>query len=530
MDLISNDFKLEFKNICKILQSYDENYSYLHNRENKDLNDVKNFISFDFLKFVESEPSVNTIKLINEFEKELDKFYMYGACNGLANKTFIGIGGALNSGKSSFLNKLFSISILPSMITPATSVPTYVVQNEEPKISLLNVFNNIIDVSEEEIKNIYYEFEDTYNIPVSNILKNIFIQIPEQKYSNLAFLDTAGCGLLKKEDYNDNNYYKLVSGQLNSCNYILWFVDSESGTIKESDIEFLESLRKDIPILVIISRTDKKQSHDIEKIENQVRMKLKRTGIAFVDIIPYSSKNTDKDSINKIEEYLEKWNETKRKCTVGRNFQLIFNKLEEDFYEKRKKETMNLNIINSLLINIEQIEEIKKIELVREEIIYKINRLKQREKELKQLNIKFFSLLKKSGEAFGIDIYESLLDEPNGNLVKFIRQYKKENNIEDKNYRSLINIRLHYSSNENLRNNGLFLSQDISIIYKEIINKKLNHIHNSDLLLTKKSIKNIIKVFSDLKLEKKEDNSMLIKQKVKKLNAKDIDWIKIKEI
>lgn len=529
MNLIGDDLK--FKSISKILQSYDENYFYLDNKENKDFNDIKNFINVDFLKFLENEFSVNAVKLINEFEKELDKFYMYMACRSLVSKTLIGIGGALNSGKSSFLNKLFSINILPSTITPSIAVPTYVVQNENVKISMLNIFNNIVEVNEEEIKNIYYEFEDTYNIPVSNILKNIFLQIPEQRYSNLAFLDTAGCGLLRKEDYNENNDYKFISEQLNSCNYILWFVDSESGTIKESDIEFLETLRKDIPILIIISRTDKKQSSDIEKIENQVRMKLKKTGIAVCDIIPYSSKNADIDSTNKIKEYLEKWNDTKMKCTIGKDFQFIFDKIEEHFHEKRKKETMNLNTINSLLINVKQFEEIQKLESIQQEIIYKINRLKEREKELKQLNIKFLSLLKKSAQAVGIDIYESLTDKTNGNLAKFIKQYKKENNIEDKNYKSLINIRLYYNGNEKFRNKSLFLSQHISMACKEIINKKLSHVHRGDVFMTKKRIIDAIEAFSNcnLKLEKKE-NTMLIKHKLKKINTKDIDWIKIKEI
>lgn len=533
MDLIENDFKIEFETVCKILQNHNESYSYLDNKEIKDFKDIKNFINGDFLEFINNQPSINIIGLVKEFEKELDKFYMYAACSNLVNKTLVGIGGALNSGKSSFLNKLFSINILPSMITPATSVPTYVIQNENIKISLLNVFNNIIEIDETEIKNIYHEFEDTYNIPVGNILKSIFIQIPEQKYSNLAFLDTAGCSLIRKEDYNENNDYILMREHLNSCNYILWFVDSESGTIKESDIDFLESLKKDIPILVIISRVDKKQSSDMERIEKQVRMRLKKTGIAVLDIIQYSAKNVDKESMNKIEAYLKKWNENEVKCTTARNFQSIFYRLENYFYERRKKEKINLNTINSLLLNVEQVEDRNKIELIQEEIRHEINRIKQWEMELKKLNIEFLGLLKKAAELVGIDIYENLADNQNDKLIKFIRQYKKVNNIEERNYKGLINIRLYCSNNESLRNSSLFSEQNNSLIYKEIINKKISHISKSGLLENKNSIKNIIKVFSNSNInsEKKEKrNSLVIKHKVKKINAKDINFIKIKEI
>lgn len=530
MDELSNDFKLQFKTICKIIQSYDEGYSYL---DNKEFNELKDFITFDFLKFIENEPLVNKTELVNKFEKELDKFYMYAACSHLVKKTLVGVGGALNSGKSSFLNNLFSINILPSMITPSTSVPTYLIKGEKVKISLLNIFNKIINVNEEEMKNIYYEFEDTYNIPVSDIIKNVFIQVPQQKYLNLSFLDIVGYSFFGKEAYNDNNDYKIIGERLNSCDYILWFVDSECGTIKQSDIDFLENLKKDIPILIVISRADKKQISDIEKIENEVRMKLKKSGIGALDIIPYSSKNSDIYSINKIEEYLEKWNMNDVKCTIARDFQVLFDKFGEHFYEERKKEKMNLSIINSLLINAEQIEEIKKIELIQEEIRYKINRIKQKEKELKKLNIKFFSLLKKSAEAVGIDIYESLTDEQNGKIANFIKEYKKENKIKDKNYKNLINIRLYYSSNESFINSRLFSSRNSSIIYKDIINKKLNNINRKEQLQHRKSIKKIIESFSELsfKLEKKEkNNNMLIRNKVKNLKVKDIDWIKIKEV
>lgn len=530
MDVLSNDFKLEFTAICKVLQSYDESYSYL---DNKQFNDIKSFVNSDFLKFIESEHFLNKKELVDKFEKELDKFYMYATCSPLVNKTMIGIGGALNSGKSSFLNNLFSVNILPSMITPATLVPTYVLHNENRKISLLNAFNKMIDVNEEEMKNIYYEFEDTYNFPVSNILNKIFIQIPEQRYCNLAFLDIAGYSIFGKGAYNDNNDCKLISQQLNSCNYILWFVDSECGTIKQSDIDFLGNLKKDIPILIIISRADKKQIKDIEKIENEVRMKLKKSGVGVLEIIPYSSKNSDIYPINKIEQYLEKWNINDVKCTIARDFQVLFDKFEERFCEERKSEKRNLSIINSLLLNIEQAEEIKKIELIEEEIVYKIDRIKQSEKKLKQLNVKFLSLLRKCAEEAGIDIYESLKDEQNGSIVNFIKEYKKENGIKDKNYKNLINMRLYYSSNESLKDKVLFSNYNNSIIYKEIINKKLSSINRGRLLYHKRSIKNIIKGFSNssFKLEKKKkNNNIIIKNKVKNLKTKDIGWIKIKEV
>lgn len=530
MDVPSKDFKVEFTAICKMLESYDEGYCCL---DNKQFNEIKDFITFEFFKFMENEPLINKTELVNKFEKELEKFYMYATCSYLVNKTLVGIGGSLNSGKSSFLNNLFDINILPSMITPATLVPTYVLQNENRKISLLNAFNKIIDVNEEEIKNIYYEFEDTYNIPVSNILKKIFIQIPEQRYSNLAFLDTAGYSLLGKKTYSDDKNCKSIREQLNSCDYILWFVDSECGTIKQSDIEFLENLKRDIPILIVISRADKKPIKDIEKIENEVRMSLKKSGVGVLDIIPYSSKNSDIYPINNIEQYLEKWNINDVKCTVARDFQVIFDEFAELFYEERKKKKANLSIINLLLLNIQQAEEIKKIELIQEEIGYKIDRIKQSEKELKQLNMKFLSLLRKCAEEVGIYIYESLTAEKNGNIVNFIKEYKKENKIKDKNYKNLINIQLYYSSNESFKSKGLFSNNNNSIIYKEIINKKLSCTNRGQLLHHKRSIKNIIKGFSNssFKLQKKKkDNNILIKNKVRNLKTKDIDWIKIKEV
>lgn len=64
---------------------------------------------------------------------------------------------------------------------------------------------------------------------------------------------------------------EIARAQLNAAHFVVWVISAESGVMSEQDLCFLQSLRLGIPLLVVISRADKRPASDIAAIADRVR-------------------------------------------------------------------------------------------------------------------------------------------------------------------------------------------------------------------------------------------------------------------
>ena len=130
--------------------------------------------------------------LYAEFQAEYEKLKDFLLYKPLLEKTIVALGGGFSSGKSSFLNAMmkrvlgedYNVSILPEDIDPSTSVPTYLVQGEEPRLSGVNIFDCRFEMPAGDIRSISHGFgavrEGEKGVTLGHIVRNLFLSVPFQ--------------------------------------------------------------------------------------------------------------------------------------------------------------------------------------------------------------------------------------------------------------------------------------------------------------------------------------------------------------
>lgn len=506
--------------------------------ESKFIQRLDTFVKKEFLDFTKKVSLENNIGLFNELVDELNKFCEFAAFDNIFNKNIIGVGGSFNSGKSSFINAMLEEKILPAQLIPTTYVPTYIFNGEEKNINSINSFNSISSLTIEEMQNISYRFSEEYKVPLDKILRTLLIQLPDVKYSNLAFLDTPGyCKETYKYNYNE---YNSIQNRLKSCNYIIWLVDAESGTIKEDDIYFLKNFNKKAPILILLSKADKKDIDDIDKIEKEVRKRLALNGINILDIIPFSVKKPAQYPISNIKDYLNKWNGNKVETLFQQNFKCVFEEFAKYIERKITDEKKKLYNLNSIIIfnNENNTDSNNFIEDSVKEAKFNIGKIKADEVELKELQEKFFSLLKEVSEELGLNITYNSDKKNKKNIVdtlNVVKKYKKRKGLKDKYYSNIIKINLDNVNHEHFHKSvGKFCSENAEV-YKEKIYSKLKYAKVKDEVDYVDLINNKFKAAANIEhnrlLRKEKIYFNLIKEKMgKQYVKKDSSWIKVDEV
>lgn len=396
-------------------------------------------------------------ELYTDFKAEYEKFRDFILYDKLIGKNIIALGGGFSSGKSSFLNALMGKSVLPADIDPSTSVPTYIVKGEKHEVMGINVFDAKVQMRPRDIKKIAHGFgevEDddderiTDAVTLGHVLDNIFFSTPLHKYENIAFLDTPGYSKPDSEKYSAKTDEQIARGQLNSSNYILWFVQADAGTITEEDIKFIKTLHQDIPKLIIVNKSDKKNLTDLKNIIEKIKATLDIKGVRYVDAYAFTSRLdqiTDdnlkafvEQSMDKIRQQISDWNSQIYESNFARNFKKIFVRCKEFYEDEIDEESRKLTRLNTSITKLaaEDIdgEILEPLQAMVKDSQKKVYDLKEIRKKLKELQDEFFTEIKFISDIVGISMPEpseiDLLQEKVQNPLQLIEEYKKEHGIQ----------------------------------------------------------------------------------------------------
>lgn len=292
-----------------------------------DLSKIEEIINKKIPDTLKKNAPEDFYELYTDFKSEYEKFRDFILYDKLIGKNIVALGGGFSSGKSSFLNALMGKSVLPADIDPSTSVPTYIVKGKKHEVMGINVFDAKVSMQPRDIKKIAHgfgELEDeedekvTDAVTLGHVLENIFFSTPLHKYDNIAFLDTPGYSKPDSEKYSAKTDEQIARGQLNSSNYILWFVQADAGTITEEDIKFIKTLREDIPKLIIVNKADKKNLKDLQSIMEKIKATLDLRGIRYVDVFAFTSKLEQVED-EKLQKFIENDTEKIKKQIVQWN-------------------------------------------------------------------------------------------------------------------------------------------------------------------------------------------------------------------
>lgn len=376
-----------------------------------DLNKIEKIINELVPKALEMNAPPNFPGLYFDFKYEYGKFREFILYEHLIGKNIVALGGGFSSGKSSFLNSLMGKPILPAEIDPSTSVPAYIVNGNDTTVYGVNVFDTKIKMNLKDIKTISHGFgeienEDSDEVTLGHILKSMFLSTPLQRYKNIALLDTPGYSKADTASYSSKTDEKIARVQLNSSNYILWFIQSDAGTITEEDINFINSLKKEIPKLIIINKADKRTKEDMEKMIQKVRGVLDIKGIQYVNVLAYSRNKPNEFDSTKIKEYIQECDNAVFESTFAYNFKVLFVKCKEYYEDVIANESKRLNRLNTALTLSDNVTVTECLSSLINEIKRNINELKGISTKLKVLQDEFFTEIKIISDIVGIKMPE----------------------------------------------------------------------------------------------------------------------------
>ena len=251
---------------------------------------LKQYFKHNIAQFKTYLPMDKANQLGLNFQHELDHFYKLCVSPQLNHRFIIGIGGAFSAGKSSFLNGLLGQKLLSVEIDPTTSIPTYLVQGAKNRMTAILKSGEAQTLSAEQFKNLTHHAEQDDKVLINSI-DLIIVEQSNFPWQNLSFLDTPGYSNTESTEQGNCDAH-IAKVQLNDAQRIIWLISADQGIISESDLQFLKTLKADIPKLIIISRADKKTEIDLELIQTVTAQTLAQHGIQTEAVLTYSARQS----------------------------------------------------------------------------------------------------------------------------------------------------------------------------------------------------------------------------------------------
>ena len=116
-----------------------------------DLHEIEKLITQTLPAELEKNAPPNFPELFFDFKQEYERFKEFILFDRLIGRNVVALGGGFSSGKSSFLNSLLGEELLPSDITPSTSVPAYLIHDRKTAVYAINTFESRITMKQEEV-------------------------------------------------------------------------------------------------------------------------------------------------------------------------------------------------------------------------------------------------------------------------------------------------------------------------------------------------------------------------------------------
>ncbi len=437
-----------FDLICKITDD-NKNEGY-----DVSLERIEEIINNEIPEALKKNAPPDYYELYTDFKYSYDYFKNYILYDKLIGKNIVALGGGFSSGKSSFMNVLNGERALPVGILPTTSVPTYIVRDDRYRVTGINIFKSKFEIRLTDFNKIAHgfgEIEDEEGNTVvkgaalGHMLKSMFLSTPKQMYDKIAFLDTPGYSKADDEIHSESTDEQIARGQLNSSDFILWFVPAEKGTLTDEDIKFIETLNDEIPKLMILSKADKMPEEELHKVSEKIRVILRQKQMDFIDILLFSVNEPEKYDIEKIKEYFDKFNKTNVKADITKNFKKIFVRCNEYYDCNLDMERKRLGRLNQAVAVIEDRRIAEGINQLTKDVRENIEELKNVKSRLENIEKEFFNELKDIADKIGFEI--SRISE-----MEILKESKSEENLNFKKSVNAMSVKKENSFSKIIKN------------------------------------------------------------------------------
>jgi len=208
----------------------------------------------------------------------------------LHKKSIVAVGGGFSAGKSEFISSFIDGIKLPIGIEPTTAIATYVL-NGDNKLIACNYKGgsvNLREIDNDFHKKFSHKFLKSFKFNLKEILSYLVLAT-DFEFDNLCFIDTPGYNPANKDSFKDD--VNISKEFLNKSEAFIWLIGLDvTGTIPNSDLEFIESLDlENKKLFIVLNKADLKSEDDLEDILDEVEEILEDYDIEFEGISAYSS-------------------------------------------------------------------------------------------------------------------------------------------------------------------------------------------------------------------------------------------------
>jgi GTP-binding protein EngB required for normal cell division len=202
----------------------------------------------------------------------------------------IAVFGRVSSGKSSLINRLLGIRLLPVGTTPVTTVPVHVLQGPEPKMRV-HFVGKVQELPAEQLPDFATEQRNPSN--VKRVVR-IEVSIPSDRlHPGVAFVDTPGIASLATSGT------RLSYAYLPDSDLGLVLVDGHSALGPE-DLDLVRALHlSGIPSVVLISKCDLLSDEDVALVCEYTRSSLSNHLGFTSEVVPVSSADSWADRLDR---------------------------------------------------------------------------------------------------------------------------------------------------------------------------------------------------------------------------------------
>lgn len=190
----------------------------------------------------------------------------------------IGVVGAFTRGKSSFINALLGIEILPTNLLPATAIPHVLVYGDELRIWSIQKKQKR---TREDLQALarYTALRD----PNATEVISLLIEVPSNYLSrNLRIIDTPGIGAVFSE------HYKISIRCIQECDLAIVVLSSEP-LISEVECQFIDEIKNKVSELIFLQTKIDREENWLEKVDFNETVIRSKIGLAKAKIYPISS-------------------------------------------------------------------------------------------------------------------------------------------------------------------------------------------------------------------------------------------------
>jgi GTP-binding protein EngB required for normal cell division len=187
-----------------------------------------------------------------------------------SNSFQIAVFGRVSSGKSSLLNHILEMDVLPVGVNPITAVPTRIVHGSEPRLTVAYVDGKPETM---QIGRLPEFVSEQFNAGNKKHVTRITVELPSQRLQDgVVFVDTPGLGSLATAGAAETLAY------LPQCDLGIVLIDAGS-TLTQEDLSTVQSLYEAaIPGLILLSKADllspEDRDHAVKYISAQVSAQL----------------------------------------------------------------------------------------------------------------------------------------------------------------------------------------------------------------------------------------------------------------